>query len=305
MSLHPECQDVGCRRGQEATPCRIAGGCGVEWARACVVCTTRLEHGHICPACSQRIVDDLDAIVHLAAEAASQLVPATKAGQGRSVPASRPPLSVEALDPELSLVRIVDGDPSSDVPLLVVLEDWERIVREDRGLAPYGPASQARLRERAPHHAPTFATLTGVIGFLRAQHLWIIAEPTFDLGEYARQVKLCRKAVARWDVDRMEGGWRVPCPTTTEAGDCLNPLRVARGEESVYCRRCQRDWELTRLLAVAGRDADVWVDIEAAATLAGVTERTIRNWVKRKEVTKRGNLVRVQDVRAYAHTLGA
>ena len=310
MSLHPECRDTGCRRGEDITPCRIVGGCGVEWAQVCVLCTANLDHGHICGTCSRRILSDLDRILQLTAEAHTQTTPGARGGQGRSVPASRPPLTVEALDPELAPVRLVADDPSSEVALLVVLEDWERIIREDRGYAPYGMASEARLASVGPLHGASWAshtpvTLTGVIRFLRSEHEWITTEPSFDLAEYARQVMLCRRAVARWDADTQVGGWRVPCPTTTDDGECGNALRVARGAETVYCRRCAREWELTRLLAVAGRDADVWVDVEAAATLAGVHERTIRNWVKRKEVTKRGNLVRVQDVRAYAHTLGA
>jgi hypothetical protein len=233
-----------------------------------------------------------------------------KPGSGRSVPGSRPPLVVEALDPELASVRLIPEDPSSDVPMLVLLEDWERIIREDRGLAPYGVASEARLAATGPLHGASWArhtpvTLTGVVRFLQAHQDWVLTEPSFDIAEYARQVRLCRRAVARWDADAHEPGWRVPCPTVTDDGDCGQVLKVARGAESVYCRACGREWEITRLLAVAGRDADVWVDIEAAAHLAGVHERTIRKWVARGKVAKRGQLIRILDVRGYAHTLGA
>jgi hypothetical protein len=213
---------------------------------------------------------------------------------------------VDAIDPELVLIRIISHDPSSEVPMLVLLEDWERVIREDRGLAPYGLASEARLAQARGLHATAYTapvTLTGVIRFLLAHHAWVTTEPTFDLAEYARQVRLCRRAVARWDDDSDPPGWRVPCPTTTEHGDCGQHLRVSRGDERAYCRACGRDWELPRLLAVAGRDADVWLDVEAAATLAGVHEQTIRKWVRRGHVAKRGQLVRILDVRQYAHSL--
>jgi hypothetical protein len=310
MSLHPECLS-GCRRGEDVAPCRIVGGCEVEWAAVCVLCTTALDVGHVCARCSERIRRDLDDILHLTAEAHTQTTPRQGTGGGaRSVPASKPPLAVDALDPELCLIRLVPDDASSEVPLLVLLEDWERIIREDRGLAPYGMASEARLASVGPLHGSTWAshtpvTLTGVVRFLQGHHDWAMSEPSFDLAEYARQVRLCRRAVARWDSDAAPPGWRVPCPTVTEDGDCGQALRVSRGDEIVYCRKCGREWELPRLLAVAGRDADVWVDVEAAATMAGVHERTIRKWVARGVVTRRGQLVRMLDVREYAHSLGA
>jgi hypothetical protein len=211
------------------------------------------------------------------------------------VPGSRPPLVVEALDPELTTVRIINDDPSTELALLEVLESWERVIREDRQMAPYGPASRERMR----HHVGTVTqcTLTGVITFLHSQHDWLCAEPSFDLAEYARQVRLCRKAITRWDMSLEPPGWRVPCPTVLDEGECSYPIKIQRGHEDAYCKRCDRTWEVTHLIAVAGRDADVWVDIEAAATLAGVHERTIRKWVHRGKVSKRGQLVRVLDIK--------
>ena len=311
MSLHPECQARGCRRGEAATPCRITGGCDPIWAAQCVICETNLDHGHACQRCCDRIRRDLDDVLRLTAQAAAHLDAKSGSSNGtRSVPGSKPPLTVDALDPELCLIRIVPDDPSSEVPLLVLLEDWERIIREDRGLVPYGLASEARLASHGPLHASTWAshtpvTLTGVIRFLQGHHAWACTEPSFDLAEYARQVRLCRRAVSRWDSEAHTPGWRVPCPTVTDQGDCGEQLRVSRGDEIIHCRTCGREWELPRLLAVAGRDADVWIDVEAAATMAGVHERTIRKWIAKGAVARRGQLVRILDVRAYAHTLGA
>lgn len=310
MSLHPECLS-GCRRGEDVTPCRIVGGCEVEWAAVCVLCTAALHAGHVCARCAERIRRDLDDILRLTADAHTQTTPRQGSGGGaRTVPASKPPLAVDCLDPELALIRLVPDDPSSEVPLLVLLEDWERIIREDRGLAPYGMASEARLASVGPLHAASWAshtpvTLTGVVRFLQGHHDWVCTEPSFDLAEYARQVRLCRRAVARWDSEAHSPGWRVPCPTVTDEGECAQSLRVSRGDEIVYCRKCGREWELPRLLAVAGRDADVWIDVEAAATMAGVSERTIFRWVRRGHVKKRGQLVRILDVREYANSLGA
>jgi hypothetical protein len=310
MSLHPDCASA-CRRGEDVTPCRIVGGCEVEWAAVCVLCDVALEHGHVCQKCADRIRRDLDDILRLTADAHAQTSPkAGSQGGARTVPGSRPPLTLEALDPELVLVRIVPDDPSSEVPLLVLLEDWERMIREDRGLVPYGMASEARLASIGPLRAASWAshtpvTLTGVVRFLQGHHDWACTEPSFDVSEYGRQVRLCRRAVSRWDSDAHSPGWRVPCPTVSDQGECGQQLRVARGDEIVPCRSCGREWELPRLLAVAGRDADVWIDVEAAATMAGVHERTIRKWVAKGAVQRRGQLVRILDVRVYAHSLGA
>jgi len=304
VTLHPECLAT-CRRGETVTPCRVIGGCGVEWATVCCLCTAQLEHGHLCPRCRHRLARYLDDIERLTLDAYTQTDPRAGTGGRRTVPASRPPLVLDALDPELTLIRLIPGDESSDVPMLEVLESWERSIREDRGLAPYGAASEARA-VLAGNDSPT-VTLIGVLGFLRTELEWCATEPSYDLAEYARQLRLCRQAVARWDIDAPPKGWRIPCPTVTPDGECGRVLHVSRGDgtstTTVYCRGCDRDWDIERLLRVAGRDADVWVDIEAAAHLAGVHERTIRKWVARGHVTRRGQLVRVLDVRSYADQL--
>lgn len=295
----------GCRRGEDATPCRVLGGCGYQWQTVCVLCSGSLEYGHVCQQCSQTILRHLRDILRLACEAAVTPVMAQERSSGsRPVPGSRPPLNVAGLDPELTLVRLFEHDESADQPILEILESWERVIRQDRGLAPYGLASEARLEAAGPLHASTWAshtpvTLTGVVGFLEHHHVWAMTETAFDLAEYARQIALCRQALLRWDSDAKPPAWRVPCPTTSDEGECGNVLRVSRGDEIVYCRRCGTKRELANLLRVAGRDADVWVDIEAAARLAQVHEQTIRKWVRRRVVKKRGQLVRMQDIRAY------
>lgn len=302
--LHPECL-TECRRGEPTTPCRVIGGCGVVWAPTCVLCTTALDTGHVCHRCRHRIARDLDDIERLTLDAHAQTTPRQGTGNRRTVPSSRPPLVLDALDPELALVRLLPGDPSSDVPMLEVLESWERAIREDRQLAPYGAASEARA-VLAGSATPT-VTLIGVLGFLRAELEWCCTDPSYDLAEYARQIRLCRQSVARWDTDAHRGGWRVPCPTVGPDGECGRILHVSRGDgtdtSAIYCRGCDREWDVERLLRVAGQDADVWVDIEAAATLAGVHERTIRKWITRGHVARRGPLVRILDVRAYADRL--
>lgn len=293
-------------------PCRLQGGCGYDHEGKCPICRKPVNQPgpHIHNECHTRIDQALDRILHLTAEAHAQTQPVATTNTGRTTPGSKPPLAIDALDPELTLVRLVKSDESSDTPILEVLEAWERAIRDERGLAPYGLASEARLAEHGPIHGANWAThtpptLTGVVRFLHGQTQWACTEPTFNVGEYYRHLCLCLNALNRWAIDNQGQRWIVPCPTLTEDNECGNRLLVHRDDETTYCRQCARTWEVKRLIRVAGRDADVWVDIEAAAALANVTERTIRNWVKAKHVAKRGQLVRVLDIRNHVDTMTA
>lgn len=117
----------------------------------CILCarrgkTTRSE-SHVCVTCAAWLQTQVADIARLAADAAAYVAPgSTTGGGGRSVPSSRPPLTVDALDPELTPVPTPGTPPDRWPTVLEVLEAWERMCREMRGLAPYGPASLDRNR---------------------------------------------------------------------------------------------------------------------------------------------------------------
>lgn len=293
-------------------PCHTEGGCTTNHTTSCAICNKplRQQEAHTCQPCHTRINQALNEILDLALQAHAQTEPVITLGTGRTSLGSKPPITIDAIDPELTLVRLNENDPSSDTPILEILEDWERTIREERHLTPYGIASEARLANIGPLHGATWAnhtpiTLTGVIQFLRTQTPWVCSHQDINVKQYAQHLQLCVSALKRWSLDNQGPRWLIPCPTLNEKGDCGNKLFISRDDETTYCRQCARTWEVKRLIRVAGRNADVWVDIEAAATLAGVTERTIRNWVKAKHVAKRGQLVRVLDIRNHADTMTA
>ena len=124
---------------------------GVHGLRLCVLCSrrgrvTEVETGHCCAVCRVRLDDQLADIVRLAADAAAHVEPSTGAGMpGVSVPASRPPLDVDAIEPELILVRLQPDDPTSEEPILWVLESWARLLRDERGFSKYGPWSAQHI----------------------------------------------------------------------------------------------------------------------------------------------------------------
>lgn len=112
----------------------------------CILCAQRGKttegESHVCVPCASWLQVQVADIARLAADAAAWVAPGSSTGGGgRSVPSSRPPLTVDAVDPELTLV----GPPPSPT-VLEVLEEWERLVREMRGMSKYGPASLERAR---------------------------------------------------------------------------------------------------------------------------------------------------------------
>lgn len=289
----------------------------MTWTRVCVVCirhphdddtecTSRCRHvelddGHVCPRCRERISDNLRAIPEIAATATAQVAPGTSGGVLSSGDPRRAPIDLDAADPTGLLVRLEPTDPSTEVTILEALEGWERVVREDRGLSAFGPASLARSILRRDLGRPGWATLTGCCGFLATQLDWITTEPEFDVRGFAQLLTRCRSALARWDADAVDrAGWRVPCPTTTDDGECGRVLVVrdiAEGADVVWCRGCGRGWEPRRLVLVAGRDAAVWADPEAAAAWSGVHERTLRKWASRGLVRRERGRYFMPDVR--------
>jgi len=207
---------------------------------------------------------------------------------------SRPPINLEAIDPELASLELNLGDPSSAVTILEALEMWERSIREDRGFGAYGPASAARLV--AGTGTLTAATLAGVVGFLASQIEWITTEPAFGLEEFADHIRRTVNILRRWDESSVQVGTRINCPGMVEDKTCNAPIRISTEGEPVFCRKCGHSWTIDWLIAVAGADADGWADIEAVSRLSGLHERTIRRWASSGKVRKRGLLYNVRDI---------
>ena len=275
------------------------------WEHVCVLCAARrpsrktgLEHGHCCAPCADWLKVTLIDIGRYAADAAACHV-STVSGttSGPVVFGSRPPINVEAIDPELALIELNAGDRSSAVPILEALEMWERSIREDRGYGPYGPASADRMPPATTTATETAVTLTGVLRFLAAQLDWIVTEETFGLEEFADHVRRSCAMLRRWSTEDVQLGTRIACPTVAEdASSCSAPIRISTDGDPVLCRRCGRTWSIEWLIQVAGKDADGWADIEAVVRLSGLHERTIRKWATAGKVRKRGLLYSIRDV---------
>ena len=292
---------------------------GEHSARVCVLCArhgraVELESGHCCRTCRVRLDDALVDIVRLAADAAAWIQPRATGSAGRSVPASRPPLNLDAVDPELTLVRLQADDSTSEEPLLWVLESWERLIRDERHLTPYGPASGHRNQTLAQlpvgetnrptvpprpgtdhsyavagANRPDQATLTAVVRFLRAQLDYAASEPTFGLEQFADEIALCRRALVRYDVDRETPGTEIACPTIRDDdAACGMRLRYHDLDDVVRCPRCGATRDAATLLVIARADptVDVWLAPDEAATWLGVSQRTLRRMARRGEIDR-------------------
>jgi hypothetical protein len=233
-----------------------------------------LESGHVCQACLTRIGDELSEILTLAANASVE--PISGRGQGRSVPSSRPPINVDGVDPALTMV-------TDCATVLDICEAWERLVREARGMAPYGPTSHARAIAAHARQNDTVVTLSGCTSFLRASLPWWADSPDQPLEDFAGEIHACRRALAKWDPMRDDAGTMVKCPTLTDQGECGYRLRYLDADEVVQCRRCgvTRDAMTLITVALADGDAAVWVDPEAASRESGVSQAVLKRWASR------------------------
>lgn len=272
----------------------------------CVLCAARKRErevvdGHVCPACRNRLRADLAQILDLVAIASTApdpLASRTTGSGSRPHPGSRPPLDVARLDPELVLVRLDPTDRSSAVPLLVMLEDWERLIREERGYAPYGVASELRI-QRA-----TGSTLAGVLGFLGSQVDYVCDEPTFSLEQFADNVRRAIAVLRSMDASLpRRDGWGIPCPTDVEAEDgdeqaaCGRRLTIERHDDGrldlhtdIACPDCGTIWTAQRLLLVALADTriTVWGYPEAITAALGIPRSTLQRWAERGTIRRMG-----------------
>lgn len=270
----------------------------------CVLCATRgrerdVEDGHVCRACRTALRADLGQILELVATAGTMPDPfasrITSTG-GRPHPGSRPPLEVARLDPELVLVRLERNDPTSAVPLLVMLEDWERLIREERGFAPYGVASELRSANRVPTER---ATLVDVVGFLQGQVDYACDDPGFSLEQFADNVHRAVGVLRTMDAGRPRiDGWGIPCPADVDEDEvCGRRLTIERHDDGrldlhtdIRCPSCGTVWTAQRLLLVALADTrvTVWGYPEAITAALGIPRSTLQRWAEKGTIRRLG-----------------
>jgi hypothetical protein len=223
----------------------------------CIVphCPTPLEQWGICAhhiTTTDQLLADL---VDLHARAHTRLAPGTAGTHLRTVPGSRPPLDIAALDLALGEWLLMTDEDTTDPPW-TGLEGWEQDWRTYLHLSPYGPATARRA-------ARGMSTLVGVVTFLRAW--WPRAaelHPAAD--EFVADVRRMHAAAKAALRESDPPAWSVACPTD----GCGNRLRVEHdGRDAVLrCKRCGVARTTEHLLYVARAEGKpCWLDAEAAA----------------------------------------
>ena len=242
----------------------------------CVICTRNQprDGATICGHCLNRVDDNLARIAELTTWAASWLTPRTgRSDGGRTVPGSRPPIDVAALDAALG---------NDALPLL---EAWERMVREQHHLAPYGVAT-----------AVNPATVAGSVAFLRSWLLRLAEDAEWPIEDMAREIHDMRGQLEHLDPDfERTNGERLLCPADHPDNDgrpCHNRISLIPGapREDVYCRRCGTTWNTNRLKLLCLHDPDqrIWRTPAEIVEIVDVSKRTIQRWAEQGLIETQG-----------------
>ena len=243
----------------------------------CVICARRdpRDGATLCGICTDRIDDNLARIAELTAWASAWITPRTgHSDGGRSVPGSRPPVDVASLDAALG---------NDALPLL---EAWERMVREQHHLAPYGVAT-------ALHSA----SVAGSVAFLRSWLLRLCEDAEWPIDVMAEEVADMRAKLEALDPERERtDGERLLCPADHPEADgrpCHNRIRLIPGapREDVYCRRCGTTWNTNRLKLLCLHDPDqrIWRTPAEIVEIVNVSKRTIQRWAEQGIIEQQGS----------------
>jgi hypothetical protein len=201
---------------------------------------TRATHGHLCHGHNQRILDTLTDLLTWWAMLDEVIEPGSTQetnARGRRIDPPAPlRLEVVAVRDQRT-IALHDGDL---MPVLFVIGEWARLVREERDLA-----------------LPTsLASVVTEVGTLRDHHDWIVAQDWVD--DYYAEMCSCARCLR--NVVGIQGPISVgPCPIIYEHGPCTGKLYQDRwGGMSVSCNKCHAHWddrELRRLGLVIGAAA--------------------------------------------------
>ena len=290
------------------------------WLATCVLCATRgretrLESGHCCAACRVRVDDDLRDIVTIADQTAAE-PRMTGTDNGSRNTESKPPADLDRIAPYLAFVTIDDGVKATVADVLL---SWERIVREERGLAWVGNATAGHGGTSEVILAAKSARAS--VALLRGHIDWITTAPDFPLELFAHEIGATWRRISAFALDSRTKDRVVECPTITDGQDadgnpisCGYRLHVrtwlpleARDDtgkrdlsigEDVTCKRCGTTRTPAQLIHAADKESS-WADAEAIAETYKVGERTLRRWAANGHIRRDHGRYNVGDVVAH------
>ena len=222
----------------------------------------------------------LDDLMEFWKAAHDELLPGRTGGGGRS--------SERTIGLNVAALSFIAG-----TDILNLLHEWEKLIREDRGLTKPALLKKAISLEAEIQEAITFA---------QVQLEWSGQQPWMDdFYQELRQLHSQGMAAARIFVQKSR---RIACPTEMGDGVCNNLLKIDDEDplDIFECKKCGSEWTTLRLVAVAMSDPkrQVWLDLEAISQWLGFTERHIRRVCRQNNISRKGQLY---DVNAIRHLL--
>lgn len=224
----------------------------------CVICRRPSAQGYACPACEQRMADQLTDVLEFYALAAGELLPGSSTG---------------ARGTERSIgVRLAALDFRAGHDAVAILASWEAEWREH-----YGLSVEPMIARPAPALSRSVAFLRGWLHRACTDH------PAVD--EFARELQACwaeGQAAARVTPARSLSITCVADDDRHDSSICGSriPVGVDEIRGRVTCKRCRTTWDVPHLMhvAIATPGAELWADPEAAAGYFRVHAGTLRKW---------------------------
>lgn len=245
---------------------------------SCVICSTETESPSefVCGRCGRKAAQHLHAVLATWHKAHGELLPNASGGGSSS---SEPKIGVN-----VAALSWING-----APILNILHSWEQLIREERKLAKVGTIDPKSIQH----------TITDTVRFHLAHLDWSLDQPWAE--DYLREIAdlAAEGRAACRETETI--GTRIGCPGETEDGEtCGQRLTLpADPTEHVRCRRCGTEWDQRRLAAVAmsTHDIEVMVSIAEVAHHTGLSEATLRRWIKAGHIQKHGKRVNLKEVR--------
>lgn len=271
------------------------------WTAVCVICAARdrrteLHSGHICGYCLQGITRALTRIE----DSVRQPLQAVK-GTSSGAPCfeSRPPTNLDQIAPHMATYTTIHGVRTT---VTDTLEEWARLIREMRGYAPYGVATEGQWRQSGIVNAETVFYQS--VKIIRINLAWAAEDAGFPIEEFHDEITYLARHV-RTAADQSKAGTRiVECPSL----DCDGFIHVriwapvehdSSIGEMTTCRSCGVVRTAAQLLAAAGGD-ETYADAEALANHFGISQTVIRKWARQGKIRKKDVRYCWSDVRQHA-----